>query len=103
MKQDYNYQLHLEALFYNRQNTAILLSPNVKKQKIQPLKLYALPCDESKDKLTKEQMVESFFEYTSFITNGKLRGYKDNNNDLWDKTKTKIIGKIIDNELQYIN
>jgi hypothetical protein len=103
MKQDYEYQLHLETLFYNRQNTAILLSPNVKKQRIQPLKLYKLPCDKKETELTKEEMVEMFTNYSSVITNGKLRGYLDTESNLWDKTKTKVIGKIVDNDIQYIN
>lgn len=103
MKQDYEYQLHLEALFYNRQNTAILLSPNVKKHKIQPLKLYKLPCDSKTPELTKEEMIADYISYVSIITNGKLRGYQDNENNLWDKNKENIIGKMVNNEIQYLN
>lgn len=86
-----------------RQNTAILLSPNTKKNIIQPLKLYGLSCDIKAPVLTKEEQIEIYNSYVSIITNGKMRGYQDEESNLWNNDKTNIIGKIVDGDIQYIN
>ena len=48
-------------------------------------------------------MVEQFDRMQPIITNGKLRGYQDKDDNLWNKDKDKIIAHFIDGAIQYIN
>lgn len=97
-------QQHLETLHYLRMNTAILLSPNVKNNKIQPKKLYKLEGDTNPVRMSKEEQIESWLELDVCITNGKKRGYVDYEGNLF-KTKEgkKQIGYFKNNELTYLN
>lgn len=65
---------------------------------------YPLPLDKTvKEEIKEDEMIATFQTMQSIITNGKLRGYQDNNDNLWNKDKTKIIAHFIDGAIQYIN
>jgi len=101
LQREYEKQQQLEALFYARQNTAILLNVHTKRN-IKPKKLYKFPF-EIEEGLAKDKLIEIFEAKQSYITNGKLRGYLDNNNALWDKEQNNIIGNLINGTIEYIN
>ena len=103
MNREYKERLHYEALFFDRLNTAYLLNQNIKK-KLKPTALYPLPMDKKEDKvISVERLNEIINKKDAVISNGKLRGYRDRENNLWDKTQSHIIGFYKDNLLEYIN
>ena len=105
-QREYKERLQVETLRCLRFNTAVIMAANTKGGKIRPLKLYPLPFDKVKgevEEISFEDRKELFDTMLPIITNGKLRGYQDKNKSLWNKDKTKIIGHIIEDGIQYIN
>lgn len=103
-QREYEERKHLETLHYNRLNTAILISPNIKGNKVLPKKLYPLPEDRVAVQMTKREQIESWLELDVCITNGKKRGYVDYEGNLFkDKEGKKQIGYFKNNELTYLN
>jgi hypothetical protein len=107
MRQEYDEMLHLETLRLLRYNAymnyiAIPTKKGFRKVKLE--KLYPLPNDIKPKVLSKDEMITFYNELNSLITNGKLRGYYNDEGEVFDKeTKTTIIGHLIDGELQYLN
>jgi hypothetical protein len=105
-QRQYDERLQVETLRVIRHigHTAYLLTPMKKSAKRISLEnYYPLPFDKVKEELSKEDKIEIFNRYGSVITNGKLRGFRDVEDNLWNKDKTKIIGHITRDGIQYIN
>jgi hypothetical protein len=106
MKQEYNEMLHLETLRLLRMGayTTYISIPQKKgTRKVKIENFYPLPKDKKKVDISRDEIEQFFSKYDSYITNGKLRGYRDMDNNLWNNDKTKIIGHIINDEIKYIN
>jgi len=106
MKQEYTEGLHLETLRLLRYNayTSYIGIPTKKSAKKSSLyKFYPLPLDPKSKELNPIEAAKLFNRREPLITNGKLRGYRENNtNNLYNKEGV-LIGYIREDLIEYIN
>jgi len=106
MKQEYTEGLHLETLRLLRYNdyTSYIGIPTKKSAKKSSLyKFYPLPLDPKAKELSSDEAKQLFNRREPLITNGKLRGYRENNtNKLYNKEGV-LIGYIKEDLIEYIN
>jgi len=105
MKQQYDEGLHLETLRLLRYNAytnyiAVPTKKGVKKSNI--FKFYPLPLDPKGKVLSKNEAKELFIRKEPFISNGKFRGYRDEEDKLYNKGGI-LIGYVKEDIIEYIN
>ena len=106
MKQEQKTGLHLETLRILRYNAyvnyvAIPTKKSVKKASL--TKFYPLPEDPKTEKLSFVEVKDKWTKREPLITNGKLRGYRENNtNSLYNK-EGDLIAYIKEDLIEYIN
>ena len=106
MKQEYTEGLHLETLRllrYNAYTSYIAIPTKKSTNKSSLYKFYPLPLYPKAKELSSDEAKQLFNRREPLITNGKLRGYRENNtNKLYNKEGV-LIGYIKEDLIEYIN
>lgn len=106
MKRKYEEGLHLETLRLLRYSayTTYIGIPTKKTHKKSTLtKFYPLPNDPKHEIMSLEDAKVMINKREPLITNGKLRGYRENGTDELYNKEGKLIGYIREDIIEYIN